>query len=277
MRIPADAKIDALVRLYTEANASLTALVEGAVEATGTATATGRYYKAQRARVRELLGDLQATAIPQATMVVSGAYVNGALAAEKVLNINGGFAGVHTEAVEVLADNMVNSLNDAARTVGRRADDVFRKQALNDISRGLIEGSTRVEVSNAMRNNLVREGATAFTDKAGRRWALDSYAKMAVRTTTREAVSQGSANRMLENGQDLITISEHSDTDPTCADYAGNTYSLTGATSGYEVIDQLPPFHPNCEHVSTPAGANLDAFEAALFATSNDAFGSVTT
>jgi hypothetical protein len=87
---------------------------------------------------------------------------------------------------------------------------------------------------------------------------------MVVRTTTREAATHGTINRLLERGDDLITISEHPDPAEVCVPYAGQTFSLSGQTDGYDVIDQLPPFHPNCRHVATPASENLDAFEAAL-------------
>jgi hypothetical protein len=115
--------------------------------------------------------------------------------------------------------------------VGRRTEDAFRRAGLKQSAQGIAAGETRKAVSEALARALVEDGVTdaltGFVDKAGRRWSLDTYSNMVVRTTTREAATHGQ-------------------------------------TDGYDVIDQLPPFHPNCRHVATPASENLDAFEAAL-------------
>jgi Phage minor capsid protein 2 len=273
MKLPTDPKVDALVRLYATAEIRLQGMIEAAV--VRGAGGTARYYTQQLTSVRTLLNELQATATPIAVELVGQGYVLGALTAERALGVSGTFAGVHAQAVDVLADNMAARLNEAAATVGRRAEDVFRRQALRDTALGLIEGSTRKQVSQSLTRNLAKQGVTAFTDRGGRRWGLESYAKMVARTTTREAVSHGTANRMLENGHDLVTISEHSHDHDECSDYEGNTYSLTGATPGYDVLDTYPPFHPNCVHVLTPAAATLEQFERALAPAGRAAEGAV--
>lgn len=229
------------------------------------AEGTAAYYAKQLAKCQAILSELQDASVPAATQMVGSAYMQGARYAEDTLRIaRGGFTGVHARAVEVIADNLVNRLNAAAVTVGRQTEDVFRRIALENVAIGLIEGSTREAVSNAMRRNLLHEGVTAFVDKGGRRWRLSSYTNMVARTTTREAVTHGTANRMLESGHDLVTISEHADEDPLCADYAGNTYSMTGKTPGYDMLGEYPPFHPNCIHVLTPAAATFEAFERSV-------------
>lgn len=273
MTFATDPKTEALVKLYMEAERNLSLIIAGAIENGSGGTAA--YYKGQRRAIVQLLTDLSATAIPQATELVSGAYVNGALSVEKLLGINGGFTGVHVEAVDLLADNLTQRLDDATRTVGRRVDGVLRKQALEAVTRGLMQGSSRVDVSDSLQANLKREGITAFQDKSGRRWGLENYTRMVARTTTREAVTEGTANRMIENGQDLVTISSHANPADICKPYEGNTYSLTGATKGYEILDQKPPFHPQCRHVMMPATATLDALEKSLRETNPEAFRSV--
>jgi hypothetical protein len=92
-------------------------------------------------------------------------------------------------------------------------------------------------------------------DGKARNYQLGKYAEMVIRTTSREAQSAATAQTMLKTGMDLVTISEHKDTDgpDVCNVYEGNTYSLTGSSDEYPVLDQWPPFHPNCRHVMTPA------------------------
>lgn len=115
-------------------------------------------------------------------------------------------------------------------------------------------------------------GVTGFVDKAGKRWQLGKYAEMVVRTTTREAVSHGTANRMLDAGYNVVTISAHANPCPLCAQYDGNTYYLTQPdlntvgedTASHPTLDIYPPFHPNCRHVLTPAAATFAQFEEAV-------------
>jgi hypothetical protein len=88
---------------------------------------------------------------------------------------------------------------------------------------------------------------------------------MVARTTTREAMSAGMQGRMRETGQQLITISSHNTSTPLCQEYEGKTFALPDTVvEGYDTIDTLPPFHPNCLHVATPAEGNVERFLAAL-------------
>lgn len=262
MNLPTDQKVKRLVNLYEAADLRLQVLITEAI-ARG-ATGTANYYRRQLAEVRKVLVEVQTNAIPFATELIGDAYVHGVTVVDETIGTKGSFAGVHREAVDVLADNMVNRLGEAVTTVGRQAEDVFRRIALDQVSLGLLEGSTRKNVSDAMARRLVSERAGAFVDRAGRKWSLQSYTQMVARTTTRETVSMGTANRLLENGHDLVTISEHDHKDDECSDYEGKTFSMTGATPGYDVLDTYPPFHPNCVHVLTPAETTLDEFEAAV-------------
>lgn len=269
-RIPVDARIRAIAALYEDARVRLERLVRDALERQATGTAA--YRAAQLERVLALLSALQDDAVPLAASTASQAYTAGALAAEAGLKGRAlvGFGGVHQAAVDVLADNIVNRLNAAAVTVGRRTEDAFRAAGLRESAAGIATGGGRREVSDALAKRLVEQGTTdaltGFVDKAGKRWPLDVYARMVARTTVREAVTQGTVNRLLERGPtaDLVTVSSHANPCPICVDYDGATFSLSGRSSAHPALDQMPPFHPNCSHVLTPAAANLDAFEQAL-------------
>lgn len=262
MRLPTDKKVARLVELYEAADLRLRVLIEAATSRG--AKGTANYYKRQLVEVRRVLAEVQAEAVPLAADLIGDAYVQGVRFADEALGLGGAFAGVHREAVDVLADNLVNRLGEAATTVGRQAEDVFRRVALEEVSIGLLEGTTRKEVTKAMQKRFAEQRVPAFVDRAGRKWSIASYTKMVARTTTREAVSMGTANRLLENGHDLVTISEHSHDEDECSDYEGKTFSMTGATPGYDVLDTYPPFHPNCVHVLTPAAVSFEQFERAV-------------
>jgi hypothetical protein len=259
VRLPTDARAAAIARLYAEAEARLQALVLEALASGSLGTA--RYRSQRLAVVQQVLAAVQGEAVPQAAQAVTDAYVLGS----RIAGVTGSFgSGVHGEAVNALADALTTRLNDAAETVGRRVDDVFRREGLRHAALSLITGGTRRDASQALQDELVKQGVSAFTDRAGREWGLSTYTEMVIRTTTREAVSVGTKNRLLGNGQDLVEVSKHNHEPDACTPYEGKTFSLTGATDGYPVLDTLPPFHPMCRHVLTPAHASLEQLERSL-------------
>jgi hypothetical protein len=215
-----------------------------------------------------VLAELQGVAVPEATELVTDAYSLGG----SIAGLAGGFgSSIHTDAVEILADALVNSLNDATERVGRQANDVLRREGLRAAALDLIAGGTQRDAAKELRATLLRRGVSGFRDRAGRDWGLSSYAEMVVRTTTREAVSTATHHTMIEQGSDLVTISSHrgvESDDERCLRIDGKTFSITGQTPGYDVLplDQWPPMgtHPRCVHVATPATANLDALEREL-------------
>lgn len=259
MRLPTDRAVTALARLYEAAEAHLRALVAESI-ASG-ALGTARYRQQRLALVQQLLAAAQAEAVPEATQLVVDSYTLGG----NIAGIEGGFGtGIHTEAVEVLADALVGRLNDAAERVGRQADDIFRREGLRHAALDLIQAGTQRDASKQLQEALIRQGVSGFQDRAGRDWGLATYANMVVRTTTREAVSTATKNAMIERGDDVVQISSHRHESDVCDAYDGKVFSLTGATDGHPVLDRLPPFHPNCSHVMTAATANLDALERSL-------------
>jgi hypothetical protein len=212
--------------------------------------------------------------------------------------LGGAFGRVHVAAVEVLAGNLTDSLRAASQRaganielvfnrasqlegalpgggrvagvpfIGRRVDDPYRRVALETIAGGLISLDTRRQVSAELVRRLVGEGVTdaitGYVDRAGRRWRLEDYADMVARTTTREASTAATVNRVLELGDDLVAVSTHRHKADECSSWEGRTFSLSGRDPRHERLTVRPPFHPRCVHVLGPATASLDDFEAEL-------------
>lgn len=260
----------ALIAVYAKTAKRLRVQIRQAVSRGAMGTAA---YRAEQLReVQRQLQKLGKVTRPLITPVVFEPYVRGGQVVDVGIGARAAaefqFTGPHPLAAQSLADNLALRLGRARDLVGRRVDDVFRRVGLEETALGVAGGSARREVSSALQARLVREaltdGLTGFVDGRGARWQLDVYSEMVARTTTREAMSAGTRNRMGELALDLVTISSHANPCELCANYDGNTYSINGTTLGYDVLDQWPPFHPNCIHVATPAAANLDAIEREL-------------
>ena len=163
------------------------------------------------------------------------------------------FSGFHQDAAEVLYANLTGRLEDGIAYAGRRVDDYFRSAAMRELLQGVIQGRTRRQTSDAIVERLQQRGIKGFRDKTGREWSLSKYAEMVARTTAREAHTAGTVNRLASNGLDLVKISEHAHESDVCNQYEGRIFSISGTSTRYpSATGNLPPYHPNCVHVTTP-------------------------
>ena len=154
--------------------------------------------------------------------------------------------------------------------LGRQAQDIFRQKGLEMVMRQQAQGS-RLQVQREFVEELQRQGITAFTDKAGRKWSLHNYADMVTRTTARQAEVLSVITRDSEH--DLYKMSSHYGACKLCAPLQGRVYSRSGTSpyypplaSAFGKIDPAGPdtlsnsylnIHPNCLHSLTPWSESL--------------------
>ena len=163
------------------------------------------------------------------------------------------FSAIHQQAMQVLAENAYGRFEDIDQFVGRRVNDVYRALALEATRPGTAGAYTWKRVAQAYREKLAEQGITGFMDSAERKWNIKTYTEMVARTTTRECMINGTANRLLEHGQDLaeITGGTARNTCDICRGWTGRIVSLTGKTPGYPTLDEARAaglFHPRCTH-----------------------------
>lgn len=176
------------------------------------------------------------------------------------------FNSIHKEAIAALVDDgatlIAESLTGVVRSatvlLGRATRDLLTQK----LAEGIIGGKALQQVKKEIVLTLQDKGLSALKDKAGRNWQLDNYADMLFRTKAVEARNRGLANRMAENGYDLVQVSSHPGSCEQCAPWQGKILSLRGATEGYLTVDKAQSdglFHPRCRHainVLIPSLAN---------------------
>ncbi len=247
-----------------------------------------RLFRAERAEQRRLqlaavlaiLDQLGAYADPAARELVANAYQQGAdRAAEQIAGLRidapevpGSFAGVSADAVKALQDSMVGNLRAARETVGRQVNDIYAKAGRRAALRAILgaEGSPQSARRQLARDLLtdpeiarsVAQGGAAFVDRAGKRWSLEAYTGMAIRTTTREAVVQGAVARMVSHNVTLGRIATHEGPCDICKQYIGRLVDLSGDTSEFDgeavMSGPLPPFHPRCRCNVSPVSVRVE-------------------
>jgi len=164
------------------------------------------------------------------------------------------FSQVHREAAQAIVAEMLRATDFALAQIGRRANDAFRRVGIEEVAKGIAAGKARAEVSRQIRTRLIEQARPFFTDASGRMWDLDRYAEMVARTTTREAMTQGTINRLREHRIRLAQVSAHNAAD-FCIYYENAVVCIEGEHPVYPPISAIgggPPFHPNCVHVLTP-------------------------
>ncbi len=140
--------------------------------------------------------------------------------------------------------------------------------------------STRLAASQRVLNNLLADGVRGFTDARGRRWSLDTYVEMAVRSTTGQAAVAGHAAQLQAEGINLVVVSDSPRECPLCRPWEGKVLSLTGQV-GTVIVQSITDGqartvtvtgtlaqakaaglqHPNCTHRITaylPGVTKLD-------------------
>lgn len=173
--------------------------------------------------------------------------------------------------MEQLANNLQGELIEMAGTAKRSVENVFtiarlendpyRKLALEQILRQETAGKPWIKSSQDLVKELETNGITGFTDKAGRKWSMQAYGNMAVRTTARQAEV---AALLTSDEYDLWQITKVGTTCPVCAPLEGRVYSKSGTNPDYPPLTvafgKVDPYgsndlsntylniHPNCLH-----------------------------
>jgi hypothetical protein len=165
------------------------------------------------------------------------------------------FGQIHKEAVETLVEDayldFANGMEGVKRA-GREFVSEIAKMKINErIIVGQIKGESLYTIKREVKKLVEKRGFTALIDRGGKRWKIDKYAEMLVRTHVIKANGAGTKNRLLENEVDLIEISKHASACPICQPYEGNIYSLSGNDKKRGKAPELP-IHPNCKHSYLP-------------------------
>lgn len=261
-------EIDSLTALYRNAAGEMLEILADATSFSGQrvrAAALLRQYQIVLANLQDEAAAWIEAYIPRA-YGAGLSFVDEAAAQARHLGINlsrpaqaraerAVFSQVHREAIRTITEAMLQTMGKATVAIGRRIEDAFRREGMLAVTKGIFAGKSRVEVSREIQKRLLELGRPDFIDRRGRHWALDHYAEMVARTTTREAMSAGTIARIQEHGLQLAQVSAHR-ADDFCR-YYENVVVCIGPEPHpvYPPISAInggPPFHPRCVHALTP-------------------------
>lgn len=187
------------------------------------------------------------------------------------------FAQLHSDAIKELAREMQYNIQDGIAQVGRQVlrylddsrDNALRRIGLEASAEKAATGSTIVDMKKNMIEKLQKEGFMTVQYGSGSKAyqvPLDSYAMLCARSTTREAGNIARENQLIENGYDLVKMTEHYPTCELCARFQGRVYSISGKDKRFPALSMVYAggyhnVHPNCAHSMTPWIEELEDFK----------------
>ncbi|QTH59348.1 hypothetical protein J5O04_11175 [Corynebacterium hindlerae] len=176
---------------------------------------------------------------------------------------------VPESAIQALALETSTAVATANASILRSTADVYHEITKKVLIRSLTSGEAHTKTLQSALNRFADRGVTTFTDAAGRRWNMQSYVDMAVRTGKSRARMEGRINGYTDAGVDLVLVSSHPACAPQCLPFQGRVLSLHGPAGRREVtkpdgstvsVDVVANIrdaiargykHPNCRHRET--------------------------
>lgn len=245
-----DAEINRLVKFYEQAEREILDQLNRAL-LRGNKT---EYLEQMKRNIEAILQQLREGNRTWCTEAIPRVYSMGLNNADAMLKdigatVKAGFGAIHQQAAQVLAENAYQRFEDVVQVIGRQVDDIYRELALENVRGTVVGYDTWKQTARRYREQLAERGVTGFKDRTGRMWNMRTYTEMVARTTTMEAHLQGTANRLVEQGHDLIKVSTHRGACKLCQPWQGKILSITGRTPGYPTLEEAKAaglFHPNC-------------------------------
>ncbi|MDK8241720.1 phage minor capsid protein [Corynebacterium coyleae] len=174
---------------------------------------------------------------------------------------------IPTAAVESTALNTATVVASQHQQILRSVHDAYRAIQRTTITNAIVSGESNTQAVQAMLNRLADSGLTSFRDSAGRKWSMDTYVDMAVRTGRMRALNQGHMDGWQAGGVELVRVSQHPASHPWCYPFQGKLLAITGPAGPRTLTDRVTGkqitvtavatfrealdagyHHPNCRH-----------------------------
>lgn len=185
--------------------------------------------------------------------------VNASIKGGQVYSFDQSFVAKHQEALEALISQTYTYTSKIAQGIqdsGTRALTFAEQEKIKvEIGKGLMTGADQNTIAKGVANILKQAEATAVVSVTGRRQGIDTYASTLARSILTDAQWQGTSNTVIQEGYDLVQVSDHFGECALCRPYENEVLSLTGRTKGYTTLAEAKANglqHANCRHSISP-------------------------
>lgn len=166
------------------------------------------------------------------------------------------FSNLNRYAVNALIEDTFNDLLQATQNTRRKVKqtvrEVFAEQMRSKSAQSLGSKAMKRDIIKDLREQLYDAGTFAIRDSANRKWSIEHYTNVVVRTKMQQAHVEGTTNQAIEREAFYGVISSHGAKD-SCKYHEGRIVKLDpDAPGNYPTVKELKAtgqiFHPNCKH-----------------------------
>ena len=159
-------------------------------------------------------------------VVYEDGYVEGQLELVSKFGTFGSGGVVDTDRVKALAKAYAGLSGSVYKHVLRQTMDEYR-QAFKQVGALMQTGEyNKTQAIRKYTDELAKRGITKFVDNSGRRWSLDSYAEMVVRTNYVQTSLAGKTDCYKDMDLKYVIVSEHPEECPRCSVWEGKVLRM---------------------------------------------------
>lgn len=145
--------------------------------------------------------------------------------------------GVRPDVWRGISSETAAALRSQHVMVAREIRDVYQQVTMTTVRAATVEGMDHPRALQVALNRFADKGITGFVDKGGRRWSIDVYADMAVRTMRNNIRQEGHLRGYEETGVELVHASWHPASAPQCFPYQNELLAITGPAGPRVMVD----------------------------------------
>lgn len=141
--------------------------------------------------------------------------------------------------VALIVRDLQEPLDGVRATMLRAVPDVYRRIIGETVALTTARGMSKRDALQRATVSFLRRGITEIRDEAGRRWDIQDYTNMAVRTGYNRARDEGHLASIRRVGLDFVTIQPGPRACEICDGWARKILSLNGQTGDIQTEDRV--------------------------------------
>ena len=141
--------------------------------------------------------------------------------------------------VAAIATDLRTPLDGVRETMLRAVPDVYRQIVGETVALTTARGMSKRDALKRATLQFLRRGISDMRDQGGRRWNIQDYTNMAVRTGYNRARDEGHLASIRAVGLDLVTIQPGPRACKICDEWARKVLSLNGQTGDVQTRDRM--------------------------------------
>lgn len=139
--------------------------------------------------------------------------------------------------VQAAAASTATRISGTHLQVIRDVSDVYRSITTQTVQSAITAGVDHQVAMRHALNQYADRGITSLIDRAGRRWAMDSYVDMSIRTMRNQATQEGHLTGYERAGVELVRASWHTASAPQCFPFQNQLLAISGGAGTRTLVD----------------------------------------